>query len=474
MQSFIYFERMLSRFKQFLRDVWEALSGTEQDFTEGKLSRAILLLSIPMVLEMVMESTFAIVDIIFVQKLGSEAVAIVGITESMLTIIYAIAWGLSFSATSIVSRRIGEKNHEGAANAAFQSIVAGTLVSLAIAFVGIFGAKALLGLMGSSPAMIESGWKYTSIMITGNVIIMLLFINNAIFRSSGDAAIAMRVLLVANLINIVLDPCLIFGWGPFPKLGVTGAAIATTVGRGLAVLFQFWLLFGGHHRIVIKRRHIRFDWKMIKHVFEVAGGGIAQNIIGTASWIFLMLLISGFGSSVVAGYTISIRIIIFALLPSWGLSNAASTLVGQSLGANKPARAEKAVWASAIVNFTVQAIIGLLFIMYPAFFVGLITSDPTVIPLATESLRIISYGFFFYGVGMVMIQAFNGAGDTNTPTYINFFCFWLLEIPLAWISVKVFGHNQQGVYYSIVIAESMITIIALILFQKGKWKEKKV
>lgn len=465
---------LLKKIKQFFKDVWEALSGTEQDFTEGKLSRAILLLSIPMVLEMVMESTFAIVDIYFVQKLGANAIAVVGITESMLSIIYAIAWGLSFAATSIVSRRIGEHNYDGAARAAFQSILAGSIVSFAIALIGIFGSRKLLMWMGASPEVIEEGWKFTAIMVTGNIIIMLLFINNAIFRSSGDAAIAMRVLLVANVINIFLDPCFIFGWGPFPELGVTGAAIATTTGRGLAVIFQFWLLARGKHRIKIAWQHIRFDWKLIKHVFEVAGGGIAQNIIATASWVFLMVIVAKFGSVVVAAYTVAIRILIFALLPSWGLSNAASTLVGQNLGAGKPERAEKAVWASAVVNLIVLGITGAIFIVYPMQVVSLITSDPEVIPFAAESLRIISYGFLFYGLGMVMIQAFNGAGDTNTPTYINFFCFWLLEIPLAWFLAITVGMEQNGVYFSIVAAESTIAIVALILFLKGKWKLKVV
>jgi putative MATE family efflux protein len=463
-----------SRFKQFFKDVWEALSGTEQDFTEGKLGRAITLLSIPMVLEMVMESTFAIVDIYFVQKLGSNAVAVVGITESLMSIIYAIAWGISFAATSIVSRRIGEHNPDGAAKAAFQSIVAGSLVSLAIAMVGIFGSRNLLALMGSNSAMIEEGWKFPAIMISSNIIIMLLFINNAIFRSSGDAAIAMKVLLVANLINIVLDPCLIFGLGPFPELGVTGAAVATTTGRGLAVIYQFWLLTSGKHRIRIGISHLKVDFRMIKHIFNVAGGGIAQNIIGTASWIFLMALVSKFGSVVVAGYTIAIRIIIFALLPSFGLSNAASTLVGQNLGAGRPDRAEKAVWASALVNFVFLGIIGIFFIFFPVSVVKLITHDEAIIPLAASSLRIIAYGFLLYGVGMVMIQAFNGSGDTRTPTYINFFCFWLFEIPLAWLLSNTFGMQQNGVYFSIVAAESAIAITAMILFHKGKWKYEKV
>jgi putative MATE family efflux protein len=464
----------ISRFKQFFKDIWEAIAGTEQDFTEAKLSRAILLLSIPMVLEMVMESTFAIVDIIFVQKLGSDAVAVVGITESLLTIAYSIAWGLSISTTSIVSRRIGEKNHEGANRAAFQSILAGSLVSLIIGSLGILWAKDLLRLMGSSPEMIEKGWKFTAIMLGGNVIIMLLFINNAIFRSSGDAAIAFRVLLIANVLNIILDPCFIFGIGPFPKLGVTGAAVATTTGRGIAVLIQFWLLFRGKFRVQIRSRHILFDWALIKHIFAVSAGGIGQNIIGTSSWIFLMRIVSSFGTTVVAGYTIAIRIIIFALLPSCGFSNAASTLVGQNLGAKKPDRAEKAVWATALINFVFQGIIGILFITYPVFFVKLITQNSDVIPFAAESLRIISYGFFFYGVSMVMVQAFNGSGDTTTPTIINIFCFWLFEIPLAIFMANILGMKESGVYLSIAIAESTIAIVAIFLFRKGKWKEKMV
>jgi putative MATE family efflux protein len=461
-------------FRQLLKDIWEALSGTEQDFTEGKLSRAIVLLSIPMVLEMVMESTFAIVDIYFVQKLGADAIAIVGITESILSVIYSIAWGLSFAATSIVSRRIGEHNHEGAAKAAVQSMVAGFLVALIIAIAGIAGSRTILAWMGSSPEMIEKGWKFTSIMVGGNVIIMMLFINNAIFRSSGDAAVAMRVLVFANFINMFLDPCFIFGLGPFPEMGVTGAAVATSTGRGLAVIFQFWMLSRGRHRIKLAWRHFYFDWKLIRHIFQVAGGGIAQNIIGTASWIFLMVIIARFGSVIVAAYTVAIRIIIFALLPSWGLSNAASTLVGQNLGANKPQRAEKAVLASAWVNLIILGFIGTIFVLFPQMVVKLITSDLEVIPYAAESLRVISFGFIFYGLEMVFIQAFNGAGDTNTPTYINFIGFWLLEIPLAWITSITLGMDQSGVYLSIVVSESTIAIIALVLFRKGRWKEKDI
>jgi putative MATE family efflux protein len=459
---------------KFFKELKEAIVGTEQDFTEVKLSKAILLLSIPMVLEMVMESTFAVVDIVFVQKLGSDAVAIVGLTESLISIVYSIAWGLSMSTTSIVSRRFGEKNYTGANNAAFQSIITGSSVALVLGGLGYLFSKKLLALMGASPEMITQGWTFTSILIGANVIIMMLFINNAIFRSSGDAAIALRILFIANVLNIILDPCLIFGWGPFPELGLTGAAVATTSGRAIAVLVQFYYLYKGKFRIKLGRINFFIDWCMIRHILMVSLGGIGQNIIATASWIFMVRVISGFGSVVVASYTIAIRIILFALLPSWGLSNAASTLVGQNLGAKKPERAERAVKISAIVNFMVQGVVGIIFILFPEFFIKLITSDASIIPLAADSLRIISYGFFFYGVGMVMVQAFNGAGDTTTPTLINIFCFWLFEIPLSLLLSYTFGLKENGVYYSIVIAESTIAIIAYYLFRKGNWKLRNV
>src|SRR5664280_1682957 len=339
-----------NRFKSFLRNVNEAVSGTEQDFTEGKLSRAILLLSIPAVLEMVMESIFVIVDIYFVSKLGANAVATVGITESMVTIIYAIAIGLGMATTSMVSRRIGEKNPDAASVAAFQAILTGIVVSVIIGLPGALYSKKLLGLMGASKQIVDSMSGYTSIMLGGNIVIMMLFIINAIFRSAGDAAVAMKVLWIGNIINIILDPCLIFGLGPFPHMGVAGAAIATSIGRGTAVMVQFYLLFFGKKRIRLSTAHLLVDFRIMVKLLKLAFGSIGQNLIGTTSWIALVRILSIFGSEVVAGYTIALRIIGFTLLPSWGISNAASTLVGQNLGAKKPDRAEKAVWVTGYIN----------------------------------------------------------------------------------------------------------------------------
>ena len=460
------------RYKKLVRDVKEAITGTEQDFTTGSLKRAIFLLSVPMVLEMVMESVFAVVDIYFVSRLGAEAVATVGITESLITIVYAIGIGLSMATTALVSRRIGEKNPEGAARAAFQSIITGLFVSLLIAIPGIIFASDLLRLMGASEEIHANMSSYTAIMLGGNAVIMLLFIINAVFRSAGDAAISMRVLWIANIINLFLDPMLIFGIGPFPELGVMGAAVATNTGRGLAVAYQFYLLFIGRRRVKLAAVNIRIHFKTIRQLLKLSLGGIGQNIIATSSWVGLVRIISVFGSEALAGYTIAIRIIIFALLPSWGISNAAATLVGQNLGAGKPGRAEKSVWAVGKVNMVYMGIISLILILIPSTFVELFINDTDVLQSGSSSLRIISYGFIAYGLGMVMIQALNGAGDTLTPTRINFFCFWLLEIPLAYFLAISLGVGETGVYYAIVIAESVMTIAAAWYFKRGKWKLK--
>ncbi len=466
--------RALRKIRSFFSDVAEAVSGSEQDFTEGKLSRAILLLSIPAVLEMIMESIFVIVDIYFVSKLGADAVATVGLTESLITIIYAIAIGLGTATTSIVSRRIGEKNPDAASTAAFQAIFTGVIVSLLIGIPGAIFADKLLEVMGASTSIIEHMSGYTRIMLGGNIVIMMLFIINAVFRSAGDAAVAMKVLWIGNIINIILDPCFIFGLGPFPELGVTGAAIATTIGRGTAVLIQFYILFFGRKRVSLSFKHMVVDFRIMLKLVRLSFGSIGQNLIGTTSWIALVRIISLFGSEVVAGYTIAIRIVGFTILPSWGLSNAASALVGQNLGAKKPERAEKAVWVTGWINMILLGFIGLILVIFPEPFIRIFIDNENVISTGIQGLRIISIGFIAYGLGMVLVNSFNGAGDTATPLKINILAFWMIEIPLAYILAIKAGLNEEGVFIAIVVAESLMTLIAWIVFRRGKWKLKVV
>jgi len=460
--------------KAFFSNVAEAVSGTEQDFTEGKLSRAILLLAIPAVLEMVMESVFVIADIFFVSKLGADAVATVGLTESLMTIIYAIAIGLGTATTSMVSRRIGEKNPDSASVAAFQAILTGLAVSLFIGIPGAIYSERVLGLMGASQPIIENMSGYTRIMLGGNVVIMMLFIINAIFRSAGDAAIAMKVLWIGNIINIILDPCLIFGLGPFPQMGVKGAALATTIGRGTAVIFQFYILFFGNKRVKLTLSHLVVDFRVMLKLLKLSFGSIGQNLISTSSWIALVRIISIFGSEVVAGYTIAIRIIGFTILPSWGISNAASTLVGQNLGAKKPERAERAVWVTGWVNMILLGIIGTYLVLFPEPLIRIFIENENVIKSGINGLRIISIGFIAYGLGMVLVNSFNGAGDTSTPLKINIFAFWVVEVPLAWLLAIKAGFNEEGVFIAIVVAESLMTFVAWLVFRRGKWKLKVV
>lgn len=455
-------------------DIKSSIAGTEQDFTEGKLGRAILLLSIPMVLEMSMESIFAVVDIFFVSRLGANAVATVGITESLITIIYAIGIGLSMGTTALVSRRIGEKDKKGASVSAVQAILVAVIVSIPISLIGIFFAKDLLHLMGAEEAIVENLYGYTAIMIGGNIVIMLLFVINAVFRGAGDAAISMRVLWVANGLNIILDPLLIFGIGFFPELGVKGAAVATVTGRGIGVIYQFYLLGSGKHRIVITQKQIQVQWQVMKNLIRVSLGGIGQFIIATSSWIGLVRILAEFGSITVAGYTIAIRIFIFSILPSWGMSNAAATLVGQNLGANKPERAEQSVWAAAFVNMAFLAVVGLTFYFAADFLVSLFSSDQEIIEIGGQCLRILCYGYLAYAFGMIIIQAFNGAGDTMTPTAINFICFWMVEIPLAYFLALELGFKQDGVFYAIVVSETLLAILGYIVFRRGKWKKTNV
>jgi putative MATE family efflux protein len=461
-------------FKLLWKDIKESISGTERDFTEASLGHAIFILAVPMVLEMIMESVFAVVDIFFVSKLGADAVATVGITESVMTVVYAVGAGLSMATTALVSRRIGEKRKKEAGVVAFQAILAGVFVSLVIALPGILFAKEFLLLMGATETMAEEGAMYPAIIFGGNAVVMLLFIINAVFRSSGDAAISMRVVWFANIINLILDPLLIFGIGPFPELGLAGAAIATTTGRGLAVIYQFYLLFRGNYRIKLYWNSLKVKLNVMLELLQISGGGIMQNLIATSSWILLVRIIATGGPEALAGYTIAIRVILFSLLPAWGLSNAAATLVGQNLGAQKPERAEKSVWITGYVNMTFMGIIGLILALFPEFFIRLFINDAAVLDNGALALRIVSTGFLFYALGMVLVQGFNGSGDTFTPTKINLVCFWLLEIPLAYLLAITFEMGLAGASIAIVSAESLLTVIAFILFKRGKWKLKKV
>ena len=427
-----------------------------------------------MVLEMLMESIFAIVDIFFVSKLGANAVATVGLTESLITIVYAVGMGLSTATTAIVARRIGEKQAKGASRVTAQAIISALAISLLIGIPGTIFASDLLLLMGTDADTVAQHSGYTRWMLGGNATIMLLFTINAAFRSAGNAAISMRVLFMANITNIILCPILIFGVGPIPALGIDGAAIATNIGRGIAVLYQLKLLFTGNGRIKVQLKQFLPNFKIIGQLLALSVGGIGQMIIATSSWIGLIRIISIYGNEALAGYTIAIRVVVFALLPSSGISNAASTLVGQNLGAGHPDRAERSAYAAGAVNMLLLGIVGLFFTIFPTPIVSLFTSEPSVVGYASDCLQIASFGFVAYGLGMVLIGSINGAGDTTTPTWINLFCFWLFEIPLAYILAVVCGMHEHGIFYSIFIAETTMTVIALIVFRRGKWKLIKI
>jgi putative MATE family efflux protein len=454
--------------------IWEAIRGSHQDYTAGNLNRAILLLAIPMVLEMVLESLFAVVDVFWVGHLGADAVATIGLTESMLTLVFAVGLGLSMSTTAMVARRIGEKDREGASVAAVQAIILGVIASLVMGLPCWFLASRLLHWMGASSEIVALGTGYARIALGGSGVIVLLFLNNAIFRGAGDAAIAMRLLWVSNIINLILDPCLIFGWGPFPRLGVTGAAVATFTGRGIGVLYQFYRLMPGTERIHILARHLRLNFTVLLRLVRVSITGILQFAIAHTSWIGLVRIVSTFGAAALAGYTIAVRVVVFAILPSWGLSNAAATLVGQNLGAKQPERAETSVWRTGLYNMLFLGSIGVLFVLFAEPIVRLFAHDAEVVRLGTNCLRIISYGNIGYAYGMVMLQAFNGAGDTLTPTIVNLFGFWLFEIPLAyWLAIQM-GLQSKGVYFSIVIAEGSIALASVLLFRRGTWKRQQI
>jgi putative MATE family efflux protein len=463
------------RIKSFFSLFKLALSSQEQDYTQGSIRRAVFLLAVPMILEMCMESVFAVVDIYFVGHLGkNEAVSTVVLTESVLTIVYSLAIGLSMAATALVARRIGEKNPEAASKAGMQSLLIAFLFTAVISTTGLFFAPNVLKLMGASAETIHIGTNYTRTIYGGSIVIMLLFLINGIFRGAGDASMAMRSLWIANICNIILCPVLIYGVGPIPGFGITGAAMATTIGRGIGVLYQLYHLFSGKRVIKVRRQDFIPDWPIIKSISNIAWTGTAQFLIASASWMVLARIMAEFGDTAVAGYGVAIRLIMFFLLPAWGMSNAAATLVGQNLGAQKPERAEQSVWRTAKYNTIFMIFVTLVFMIFAQPIVAFMNKDVTVESYAVMALRIVSLGYIFFGVGMVVTNAFNGAGDTRTPTLINIFGFWMFQVPLAFLLAMVFKLGPKGVFIAIVLAETGITIAGIILFRKGKWKKVKI
>ena len=452
----------------------EAVRGSHQDYTEAPIGRAVVLLAVPMVLEMMMESVFLVVDVFFVGKLGADAITTVGVTESMMTILYAAAIGRSSGATATVARRIGEKDPEAAAHAGAQAILLGVAFGAIVGVIGAVFAPQLLAAMGASDEVVRTGSTFARVMLGASVNVVLLFLINAVFRGAGDAAIAMRVLWFANAINIVLGPLLIFGIGPFPELGVTGAAIGTSIGRGCGVLMQLYHLTRPGGRIRIRRHHLWLDPPVMRGILRISGTAVFQNFIGTASWVGLVRILTGFGSAAVAGNTIGIRIIVFAILPAFGVANAGATLVGQNLGAGKPDRAEEAAWKAGLYNTIVLGIVGLGFLLFAPQLISLFTADPEVAAYGVRCLRIVAAGFLFYGYGLVFTAAFNGAGDTWTPTWINLGCFWALELPLAWTLAHTLGLGPTGVFIAVSVAFSTLAFVSGYLFSKGNWKTKRV
>lgn len=448
----------------------KALAGTEKTFTTGSIDRAIFLLAVPMVVEMFLESAFAVVDIYFVNQVGNAAVATVVLTELSLTILYSIAWGLSMGVTAMVARRAGEKNFAAASEVAAQAIMLAVFFSILISITGYIFPREILSLMGASPKVVAGNYLFTQIMLTGNIVIMLLFVNNAIFRGAGDASIAMKALLIANGINIILDPLLIKGIGPFPQMGVVGAAVATTIGRGIGVIYQAYKLFNGKALIKLLRRHFMANFEIMGNILKTSAGTMFQFIIGSCSWIFLGMIIAEAGEAVTAGYGTAIRICIFTIMPAWGLANAAATLVGQNLGAGQPERAEKSVWRTAFLAVCFFAIVGLVFFFFGENLLKIFTTDANAIAAGTLCLHILAIGYIFFAYGMIISQAFNGAGDTKTPTYINLVVFWLIQIPLAYFLARYLNWGPKGVYVAIGAAESIMAVVCIVVFKKGRWK----
>ncbi len=459
---------------KFFNCFWIAVTGKEQEFTSGSIRRAIFMLSIPMILEMLMESIFALVDIAYVSQVSVNAVATIGLTESVITLVYAIAIGLSMAATAVVARRVGEKDLKGARMAAVQAIFLGVVIALIVGVIGFLYNKEILALMGAEPDLIEEGHGYTKWLIGGNITILLLFLINAIFRGAGDASIAMWTLVLSNGLNIILDPIFIFGWGPIPEYGVMGAAIATNIGRGTAVLFQLGILFFGWGKIKLLLHDVALNLKVMLNLVKVSLGGIAQFLIGTSSWVFLMRIMSEFGSEVLAGYTIAIRVMMFTLMPSWGMSNAAATLVGQNLGAKQPERAEKSVWITGKYNAYFMGLVSIVYLLFAKQIITAFNATPSVAENGALCLRIIAAGYIFYAYGMVVSNAFNGSGDTQTPTKINLISFWLYQLPVAYLLALVLDWGAMGVFIAITTAEVLLAVIGIVWFRKGKWKSFQV
>lgn len=469
-----FFKRAQLRLVQFFELFRVAVAGTEKEFTTGSINRAIFLLAIPMVLEMAMESLFAVVDIFFVSHLGVNAITTVGLTESVLTLVYTCAMGLSMAATAVVARRTGEKNPEEAAHAAMQALYVALVLSVVISIVGFVFSRDILLLMGASAEVADYGVGYTKILLTGNLVIVLLFLINGIFRGAGDAALAMRSLWLANGLNIILCPLLINGWGPVSAMGLKGAALATFIGRGMGVCYQVYHLVRGKDLIRITRQHLSPAWDTIVSVLKLAAGSTAQMLIASASWIFLVRIISHFGKDAVAGYTIAIRVVIFTILPAWGMANAAAALVGQNLGAQQPDRAEKSVWRAAFLNMIFLGIVGVVFLAGAPAIIRLFTHEADVITYGVQCLRLMSLGYVFYAYGMVITQSFNGAGDTRTPTFINLVALWMFQVPLAY-TLSIWLHwGPQGVFWAIAIAESAMAVAGVLLFRRGTWKTVKI
>ncbi len=464
-------ESIWTRSRAFVR---ESLSDNETDFTVGPIGRALGLLAIPMMLEMSMEAIFAVVDLAFVSRLGTNAIAAVGLTEALITVLYAVAIGLGMGVTAMVSRRIGEKDPDAAAVVTGQAIWIGAGLAIVIGVTGVIYAADLLRLIGASEAVISEGRGFTAMLLGGSASILYLFLLNAAFRGAGDAPIALRSLMLANAINIVLDPCLIFGLGPFPELGVTGAAVATTIGRGIGVLYLFYSLFGDHGRLTLHLRHCVVVPRIIGRLIRISIGGIGQFLIATSSWIVIMRIVALYGSAPIAAYTIALRLIEFAFLPAWGLGNAAATLVGQNLGAARPDRAEKSVWRASRYNAIFMGILGLVSVVLAPQIVGLFSSEAEVVRIGTSCIQILGIGYPMYAVGMIVIQALNGAGDTYTPSVLNFICFWMLQIPLAYWLAEPMGIGPNGVFISIIVSESALTVMGILVFRRGKWKTQDV